>query len=166
MLLLFYDRRTLLLSGPRITARKTMSVNVKGYTFNFKRKGDELEFEVETAGRDAQQEDEEWIQEYFRDVGKWETVGTAINSLLGSKNEQGERLHDPSEYTIKIAERKEGKISGIVHLSTQERGFRTNWVSGASYTVPIEEIQHQIQNVEKWRYLKKSLGWLLGRHQV
>jgi hypothetical protein len=62
LLLLFYDRRTLLLSGPRITARKTMSVNVKGYTFNFKRKGDELEFEVETAGRDAQQEDEEWIQ--------------------------------------------------------------------------------------------------------
>jgi hypothetical protein len=138
-----------------------MSVQVKGYTFNFKRKGDDVEFEVETAGRDAQEQDEGWVQGYFRDVCKWETVATAISNLLGSKNEQGETLHDASEYSIEIAEREQGKIRGTVCLSTQERGIRTNWVSGASYTLPVEEIQHQIQNVEKWRDLKKSLGWLL-----
>jgi hypothetical protein len=143
-----------------------MSVNVKGHPFNFKRKGDDVEFDVEILGRDAQQQDEELVREYFRDVGKWETVAAAISSLLGSEKGQGKTLHDPSEYTIKITKREEGKIWGTVSPSTQERGIRTNWNSGATYTLPIEEIQHQIENVEKWRNLMKSLGWVLEAHEI
>jgi hypothetical protein len=135
---------------------------VKGL-WNFKQKGDDVEFDVEIDGRDAQQEDEELVREYFGDVGKWETVATVISSLLGTQKGQGKTLHDPSEYTIKITKREEGKIWGTVSLSAQERGVRTNWVSGASYTLPIEEIQDQVENVEKWRNLWKSVDWLLRR---
>ena len=141
------------------------------YEFTFEQAGVSVAFRAGTiTGRDMEKNDEEWIMQYLKDMGKWETVAktimnlaidTGITDVNADIAKKYELDFDAKNYEIEFLEMNYAHFKGSIYFSREERLRRSGGDRYQEVRLPLEEILDQAKNVQKWRNLRRTLSLLL-----
>lgn len=113
-------------------------------------------------GRDITDEDVAELNDFFMDMGKWETFVKAGKSLLGDLGvyAKGEKEHEKEfgieKYVIPTFEKKKSRLAVTIKLKPEESLRRTKGDTKWD-VLPVGEIVEQIKNVPKWQTLRKAV---------
>ena len=140
----------------------------ESYKFvNFHQSGSNVIFEVvPIEGRDVTDDDRTKINEFLRELGKWENVVKAGLNLLSDLTviqvkqsilQSYEKEFGIEKYTVNIEIASlHQRLTVITRLSREERHRRE-----ATETSPVfraQEIYDQVKNIPKWRALQKAMN--------
>ena len=114
--------------------------------------------------RDFTREDETEVRSIKEDMGKWETFVKAGKSLLEdlgiSVEEKGEQKKEYGIEKYKLNyETKDDRIGITIKLTSTESLRRTKGNSEYA-TLSLEEIVRQVENVPKWKGVKRAISEL------
>jgi len=136
-----------------------MSFRTGDYEFRFEQAGVSVAFRVGTiTGRDMEKNDEEWVMEYLKDMGKWETVvKTIINLAIDTdiadvKTDVAKKYEldfDAENYEIEFPEMNYTYFKGRIYFSREERLRRSGGNRYREVPLPLEMILDQAKNVQK-----------------
>ncbi len=141
------------------------------YKFYFEQSEDKVLLFVSTIERrDFMDSDVKYVEEFFEDMGKWETLLRSSIDLLGALNiislddkikESLKQEFGQEKYVIKQLEQdySEPEIRRFrISLSASERHLREARQEGIK--LEIREIRQQAENVRKWRNLMTTIRLL------
>lgn len=133
------------------------------YRFDFGQEGTVVVFSaVRVDGDDITDEDERWVKERLKDMGKWEAVVKAFSDLVGeaglSKASPSIKAFSPDAYKVETQPKGKEVVRGTVSLSKEERHRRTGGSVGMESALSVEEVIEQMENVGKWRNLQRAIS--------